>query len=115
MEYDSLIILPEFKVIINIEVKRGSNVTVLQHAADQTKKHLSFFTSVFGSLLSTQWKFIKAACIPNLISEKKIPCNNCSHFYVKDKDIINTEPWLSNITKECKLFKVKDYDSTSKI
>ena len=109
MEYDSLIILPEFKLIINIEVKRGSCLKVLKDAADQTKKHFSFFMRVFGSLLSTQWKFVKAACIPNLIPKEKIPCNNCNNFYVKNKDILNIEQWLSNITKECEIFKERDF------
>ena len=74
MEWDCLIILPESKQVINIEVKSGSNLTPLKKAAEQTNKHLSIFRNIFGSLLSEEWRFVKSAYIPNIDSDSiKVP------------------------------------------
>ena len=42
LEYDSLMIIPEYKLIVNIEVKRGSNISLLNKASDQTKNTFHF-------------------------------------------------------------------------
>ena len=52
LEWDTLIVLPQSKMIINIEVKSGSTINAVQSAADQTNRHLSIFKKVFGPLLS---------------------------------------------------------------
>ena len=61
MEWDSLIIMPQSKLIINIEVKSGPGINPLKSAAKQTNIHSKLFLKIFGSILSKNWKFVKAA------------------------------------------------------
>ena len=74
MEWDSLIIIPQVKMIINIEVKSGPSFNALKKAAKQTNAHLQIFKKIFGAHLSQEWKFVKAVFTPNLSS--KILDNN---------------------------------------
>ena len=66
MEWDILIILPQWKFIINIEVKRGAGLNSLKTAAKQADIHLGIFKRIFGAHLSSEWKFTKAACTVHL-------------------------------------------------
>ncbi len=113
LEYDTLLVIPEFKLIVNIEVKRGTNISLLKKASDQTRKHLLFFTKVFGSLLSSDWRFVMGACVPNLEIEKKskIPCSSCKPFYITDEDVVNMEPWIDKLINEKVLFDEENYQS----
>ena len=95
MEWDSLLVLPAYKMIINIEVKSGSGIDALKSAASQTNLHLSIFKKIFGSLLSNEWKFVKAACTSNLKYEsikEYIPCTYCKQFLVTADDLLNFIP-----------------------
>ena len=113
LEYDTLLVIPEFKLIVNIEVKRGSNITLLKKASDQTQKHLLFFTKVFGSLLSSDWRFVTGACVPNLEIEKKskVPCVSCKPFYITEEDVLNMEPWINLLIKDKILCEEECYKS----
>ena len=87
-EWDSIIILPDKKLVINTEIKRGKSSKLLKCAAEQTNKHFKFFKNVFGPLLSNEWNFMKAVCMPDLdISSKETICNNCDQFILKRREI----------------------------
>ena len=66
MEWDSLIIIPQVKMIINIEVKSGPGLNALKKAASQTNIHQKIFKKIFGAHLSEEWNFVKVAFTPNL-------------------------------------------------
>ena len=113
LEYDTLLVIPEYKLIVNIEVKRGSNISLLKKASDQTQKHLSFFNKVFGSILSTDWRYVTGACVPNLEIEEKsnIPCTICKPFYITYKDVVDMEPWLYLLINDKIRFEEKSFKS----
>ena len=52
MEWDSLVILPQVKMIINTEVKSGPGINALKKAASQTNKNQKIFKKIFGANLS---------------------------------------------------------------
>ena len=107
MEWDSLIILPESKVVINIEVKSGSTFTPLNSAAKQTNKHLSIFRNIFGSFCSDEWKFMKSAYIPNLnLEEVKEPCGFCKQYIITKA---NMEIRIKELTKSYMLYPAENF------
>ena len=108
MEWDSLIILPQVKMIINIEVKSGSGINPLKSAVKQSNIHRKIFTKIFGAHLSQEWKFVKAAFLPNL--ELKIddqPCEYCNKFVITDSQKI--DKWIQNLKCLNKICTVEDY------
>ena len=108
LEWDTLIVLPQSKLIINIEVKSGSTINVVQSAADQTNRHLSIFKKVFGPLLSKKWQFLKAAHIPNLrLRQGNQPCEHCKQFIFKDLRYFFH--WIDKITEHCKIYREEEY------
>ena len=110
MEWDSLLILPEYKMIINIEVKSGAGFDPLKTAASQTDLHLSIFKNIFGSLLSNEWKFFKAACTPNLITiNGNQPCKYCKQFILTVSELRNLKSWINSLTNSCKKYIDQDY------
>ncbi len=104
MEWDSLVVIPEFKLVINVEVKRGPSSQKLREASIQTEQHFSIFKKVFGSFLSPQWDFVKAACMPNLslkTDDRSKPCGHCQKYILGYSNIRNLKSWI------IKLFDVK--------
>ena len=104
-EWDLLVIFPDIKSIINIEVKLGPKISgnklnFLDEASNQTEKHLSYFLKLFGSKLSENWKFIKAACVPYLKEEKDAdsPCKQCKTYILKENDIFDISSWIEDLT-----------------
>ena len=98
MEWDILILLPQWKLIINIEVKRGAGLSPLKHAVKQTEFHLDIFRKIFGAHLSSEWKFIKAACTPNLhLTGESNPCDYCTQFILSGSEMLNMSPWIERI------------------
>ncbi len=92
-EWDILAIFPESKSIVNIEVKLGINeggnkLNSLKKASKQTKKHFLYFQKLFSSKLTSNWNFIKAACVPYLEVKTRAeePCNYCDIFILKEKE-----------------------------
>ena len=103
-EWDSIVVLKERRMIINIEVKSGFKLNALDKAAKQTKAHLGIFNKIFGALLSDDWKFVKAACTPRLNLEadnigNDHPCEHCKQFIIDEKDLNDMVPWLEKINK----------------
>ena len=102
VEWDSLIILKDINLVINIEAKNGSTVDILKDASDQTKKHFSTFQNVFGYILSPGWQYVSAVCIPNLESNDNdilSPCNSCRQFIIGEKHlehISNMKRWIQS-------------------
>ena len=100
MEWDSLVVIPEFKLVINVEVKRGPSSQKLREASIQTEQHFLIFRKVFGSLLSPQWDFVKAACMPNLelkTDDKSKPCGYCKQYILKESHLIDIKPWIKKL------------------
>ena len=104
LEWDSLVILPQCKIVINIEVKLGSKdignkLDLLEHAAEQTKKHHDYFQKVFGPTLSKDWNFVRAACVPYLtVSENYYkPCSNCKNYILKENNMFDLFPMFNVI------------------
>ena len=98
MEWDSLVIIPQSKMIINIEVKSGKGINPQKKAASQANIHLTIFKKIFGSLLSAEWKFVKAVFTPNLeLNEGDQPCEACKHFILQQEDCWDMKPWINNL------------------
>ena len=97
MEWDSLIIIPQVKMIINIEVKSGPSLNALKKAASQTNIHQKIFKKIFGAHLSEEWKFVKVAFTPNLSIKigNSQPCEYCKQFVITD--IQKIDDWIENL------------------
>ena len=92
-EWDFLIILPEFKVVINIEVKRnsdncGNKNTNLRCASDQLDKHARYFAEKHGYMLDDQWSFMKLAAIKPNVANPKLVCKHCQNFIITEEQNI---------------------------
>ena len=112
MEWDSLVIIPESKLIINIEVKSGKGFNSLKKAASQTKSHLSIFKRIFGSVLSDGWKFVKAAFTPNWeMTEDKQPCKDCTEFILKEGDYFDIKPWIQRLINSSLKYTEDNYET----
>ena len=67
-EWDILVIFPDSRSVINIEVKLGpkedgNKLNLLKEASKQTNNHFLYFQKLFSSKLNDNWNFIKAACV----------------------------------------------------
>ena len=107
VEWDTLMIIPKFRTVVNIEVKKGSGMEVLKDAAEQTEIRYQFFKKVFGAILSDDWIFIKGVCMPNLqekTDEKETtpPCSYCNQHIVSSEHIKNMKAWTENILSKPK-------------
>ena len=110
MEWDSLIIVPQKKIIINIEIKPGPSVNALKKAASQANIHLRIFKKVFGAYLSQEWKFVKAAYIPNISLKigDSLPCEYCKQFLITD--IEKLYEWIKKLKyPDNEIFTPEDY------
>ncbi len=56
------------------------------------------FKKIFGYLLSSEWKFVTAVCLPNLTdydeNDEHAPCRNCKIFIIDNKQLDDIKPWL---------------------
>ena len=92
-EWDFLVILPEARAIINVEVKssRDSNSknSNVKKAAEQLEKHAEQIEKVFGSLVDNRWSVYKVASIyPHIINTEINVCGSCSKYLLtEDNDI----------------------------
>ena len=116
LEWDSLVILPQCKTVINIEVKLGNKhfgnkLDLLEHAAKQTEKHNDYFQKVFGPTLSEGWNFVRAACVPYLtVSENYYkPCSNCKQYILKEKDMFDLLPKFNSILNNLNSVSKEEY------
>ena len=74
-ECDSILVLPESKIIVNIEVKSGEGWNAVKEASKQTQKRHELFKKAYCSGLNQDWKFVKAVCCPNVDDKKS--CESC--------------------------------------
>ncbi len=99
MEWDTLMVIPGRRIVINIEVKRGDTHQVLKYASEQSKKRFRFFKKMFGTHLSEEWTFITAVCMPNLeVGDRMKPeeplCSYCKEFIVFPKNMDDMQDWI---------------------
>ena len=115
VEWDQLIVLKDTKTVINIEVKKGDTLDRLAEASKQTKKRLDIFRKVFGYLITSEWKFVKAACLPNLkeydVNNTLAPCGNCSKFIIGSEQLEDLKPWMEIFLQNKSSSEVKEYDN----
>ena len=114
MEWDTLVVLPEFKLIMNIEVKSGQ-LPALKKASKQTVDHLKFFKKMFGAVLSKEWKFLKGACTPNLkVENGDSPCEYCRQYVISANDIADMEVWINKTINNHEKFEKEKYETEFK-
>ena len=82
-ECDSILVLPESKIILNIEVKSGESWNEVKRASKQTKLRHEIFKKAYCSGLSQDWKFVKAVSCPNV--EDKVSCKSCLQFILQKR------------------------------
>ena len=101
---DSLLILPELNLIMNIELRQTKKLSKLKKAANQSKQNISVLKKMFQPVLSGEWKFITAVCVPNLEFKKrdKNPCNTCCNFVLGEKEMLNMKQWIQQLDREYK-------------
>ena len=115
MELDSIIVLPQFKIIIDIEVKNSSGKNMLQKASKQISTHGCLFKQRFQQLLSPGWKFVKSVCIfdSEQISIKELcNCNNCVKYILSKNDLSknnNFKTWIQSLINDKKQFSKCEY------
>ena len=96
-EWDFLVVLPGFKAIINIEVKKnseecGDKNRNLRSASEQLEKHSRYFAEKHGYLLDNQWTFLKFAAIKPNVTNPELVCDHCKQFIITDERHIG-EVW----------------------
>ena len=103
-EVDSLFILPEEKLILEIETKSSKKEanfqSQLKRASQKTEITLKFLKSAHGDILSEGWKYVKAISFPrikdiqekqNLEKIKKIKsCSYCMQFILDSRILFET-------------------------
>ena len=100
-EIDTILVLPKYKLIVDIEVKHSPNY--LKKASTQTNIHATAF-----KFISKDWQFIKAACV--LDNGKNKPCRNCKRFIIKEKELNKTKDWLKTIIDNRKYYSEYNYE-----
>ena len=111
MEWDSLLVLPESKMIVNIEVKNSILDDALEKASYQTNRHRNIFKRIFGAVLSEDWKFVKTAFIPNIeFDNLRRPCQYCRQFIITEREFFNIDQWIEKLTNSCKIYMECDYE-----
>ena len=87
-EYDTLVLIPEHKTVLNIEVKNGDKMNLLKEAAGQCRNHRDFFATFFGTIIP-DWSFVSVACVTgfqldtdNAKEQIKMPCTHCQDFII---------------------------------
>ncbi len=99
-EWDTMIVIPSCKLVMNIEVKSGKSWEVLKSAANQTKKHHNFLNKVFGCVLSEEWKFLRSVCMPLIKLEDVVPCNNCRKYLLGTTELFDVKNWIQGIVED---------------
>ena len=131
-ENDLLIMLPDSKLLLSIEIKRHmkkdetSNKKIedvntlnqgrsvpkeflpnvdanLQSAATQLKKNAKFISQMHGSILSPGWRFVKVAAIsPTVYNADKL-CTHC-HKFILTTDMLKSPGGMANFWQRTGLF-----------
>ena len=125
-ENDIMIMLPDSKLFLCVEVKRhmkskdrqdNTNLKIGQNmisASKQLKKNAKFIARMHGAVLSPEWKFVKICAIsPKLINPEQV-CDNCKKF-ILTTDILKTPGGLEKWWQETGLSKRQNlFDQHSK-
>ena len=115
-ENDLLIMLPDSKLILCVEIKRHMNCHSsdsqtkvsskidrnMKSASIQLNKNAKFISSRHGAILSPDWIFVKVCAISPTFNEKENICRNC-HRFILTSDIVKTPGGLEKWWKETRL------------
>ena len=94
-EWDFLVILPEARAIINIEVKssrdRDSRNSNVKKAAEQLEKHAVQMAKMIGCVVDFEWSFYKVAAIyPHIANTELRVCDGCSKYLLTENNDIQS-------------------------
>ena len=130
-ENDIMIMLPDSKLFLCIEIKRhiksndqkrhtDANQKLDRNmisASEQLKKNANFMFKKHGTILSQGWQFVKICAIsPRVINKERI-CSNCKKF-ILTTDILETPGGLkkwweeTGLSKRAAMFDQKSKDAT---
>ena len=111
-ENDLLIMLPDSKLILCVEVKRHMTCKERENsertpkmdrhmtsASGQLKKNAKFISSKHGTILSSDWRFAKICAISPSVQNPERICGNCKRF-VLTSDIVKSPERLEKWWKE---------------
>ena len=121
-ENDIMIMLPDSKLFLCVEIKRHmkrNDPPVLPKstsridknmisASDQLKKNAAFISMMYGAILSPGWQFVKVCAIsPTLYNSERI-CKNCRKF-ILTTDMLKTPGGLEKMVERNRIVKPKLY------
>ena len=113
-ENDLLIMLPDSKLILCIEIKRHMSSTTqmdscsnerqsidrnMKYASRQLTKNAKFLSLRHGAILSPEWRFAKICAVSPIFNKSERICNNCQRF-ILTSDILKTQVGLDKWWKE---------------
>ena len=91
-EFDILVLVPKYKLIINIEAKKGSPHKTLKNFGKAAKQSKIRF-DIIKKLIKSDWMFAKTVCLStskqemeNLNTPK--PCETCCEYIIWKDDIL---------------------------
>ena len=111
-EWDTVCILPQHKLLINIEAKRGDKYQKLKEGAAQTKSHISIIKQLFRSQISSDWKFVSTVCMPFLQfnrNNRNEICSYCNFFVLDYCAMKDMKSWIGNLVANNNLNTYDDY------
>ena len=127
-ESDLLIMLPDSKLVLSIEIKRHmtcnnpdfpSKATSridknMRSASSQLNKNAKFISSRHGAILSPSWKFVKICAISPSFNHSEKICGNCRRF-ILTSDILKTQGGLNSWLQETGLTRrFEEFDQRTK-
>ena len=89
-EFDIMVILPDYKKFIMVEIKNGQNTKVIRKAQDQLKKGKKFFeeiTAFLGEDLFNDWEFVPVIALPNFSNKTEVKIGDISEMLLTKKEI----------------------------
>ena len=105
-ELDFLAILPDEKLIFNIEAKQQISPTprsakrLLKDASTQMTRNEEYLARVCGPMLSTGWRMVKVAVVlPGNLRDGDV-CDHCKKFLIDESSINNLEAWWKQSSLE---------------
>ena len=128
-ENDLLLMLPDLKVFLCIEIKRHTGTSVLKNendpkidqnmmsASDQLKKNSYFISRMHGAILSQGWEFVKVCAISPKVNNPEKICSNCKKF-ILTTNILKTPGGLkrwwdeTGLSKRANMFDKKSKDAS---
>ena len=103
-EVDMVLVLADFKAIVQIEVKSISDIislaNVLKKASGQLQKVNKTFEGLYQNILGKDWKFVRVIAIPKI---DKITvgndsfCEHCANFIMGSQEISGSYLWIQKL------------------